>query len=98
MKTQTTFGDNVRAAREALGWSQEDLAHEAGFRLGAINRIECGHQQPRLPTLLRLASALGKTPNDLVAGIELPKAPKRGTEAPIIREIPRSVKLDRPAA
>jgi HTH-type transcriptional regulator / antitoxin HipB len=52
------FGENVRAAREAKGWTQEELAHETGLASVQISRIERGVREVRLTTLLGLLAAL----------------------------------------
>jgi len=63
------FGANVRAARHARGWTQEDLAEEAGLAVVQISRIERGAREIRLTTLLRLLSALDVTPTKLLRGL-----------------------------
>lgn len=59
------FGENVRAARLAKGWTQERLAQETGLATVQVSRIERGVREVRLTTLLRLLKALGSTPADL---------------------------------
>ncbi len=54
----------IRAARALLGWSQQQLADKAILSLNAINRLERGHVDPRLSTLMAVHRALTK------AGIE----------------------------
>jgi transcriptional regulator with XRE-family HTH domain len=63
------FGANVRAARLARGWTQEDLAHETGLATVQVSRIERGRREVRLTTLIRLVRALGVTSNDLLKGL-----------------------------
>lgn len=53
------IGDRIRVARLDRNFTQERLAERAGVDRQAINRIEQGHQSPRLDTLLLLADALG---------------------------------------
>ena len=36
------YGIGIRAARAALGWSQDDLADKAGLSRPTVNRVECG--------------------------------------------------------
>ncbi|WP_424528533.1 helix-turn-helix domain-containing protein [Sphaerisporangium viridialbum] len=52
------LGKAVRGMREARGWSQSDLAREAGMTQSAIARFEAGGTIPTLPVLERLAHAL----------------------------------------
>lgn len=45
---------------------QEDVAHEAGISTSTLSRVERGLHQPSLPTLRKLATALGVPLADLV--------------------------------
>jgi transcriptional regulator with XRE-family HTH domain len=63
------FGANVRAARLARGWTQEELAHRTGLATVQVSRIERGKREVRLTTLLRLVAALELEPNDLLEGL-----------------------------
>ncbi|NKY84269.1 helix-turn-helix domain-containing protein [Nocardia veterana] len=53
-----TLGVQIRAAREARGWSQTELAARAGLRQHAVSRLEAGDVVPTLTTLERIAEAL----------------------------------------
>jgi transcriptional regulator with XRE-family HTH domain len=35
------YGIGIRAARAALGWSQDELASRAGLSRPTVNRVEC---------------------------------------------------------
>ena len=63
------FGVNVRKARTAQGWTQEDLAHETGLAVVQISRIERGAREIRLTTLLKLLTALKIGPAELLDGL-----------------------------
>jgi transcriptional regulator with XRE-family HTH domain len=63
------LGDNVRAARHAKGWTQEDLAHESGLAVVQISRIERGVREIRLTTFLKLVGALEIRPDELLDGM-----------------------------
>ena len=63
------FGEKVRAARKAKGWTQEDLAHESGLAVVQVSRIERGVREIRLTTLLRLVKALNVSPDVLFHGL-----------------------------
>ncbi|WP_063632229.1 helix-turn-helix domain-containing protein [Nocardia brasiliensis] len=52
------IGDAVRAAREARGWTQSELAERAGLKQHAVSRLESGDVVPTLKTLLRVSDAL----------------------------------------
>lgn len=64
-----TFGANLRAAREAHGWSRKELAARAGLDNSAIYRLEYGQRQPELSSILNLATALRMTGSELLDGI-----------------------------
>ena len=69
-KVAATLGANVKAAREARGWSQDDLSRRAEkLSVIQISRIERGQRDVRLTTLLQLAAALEITPDELLAGL-----------------------------
>lgn len=64
------IGENIRAAREAIGLTQLALAHKIGYQgedAGAhICRLEAGLHEPRVKTLRRIASALRTTVDALL--------------------------------
>lgn len=49
----------IRALREARGLSQRELAERVGTTQSAIARLEGGNISPSLPTLDKIAEALG---------------------------------------
>ncbi len=53
-----TPGELVRQRREALGWSQTQLAEAARTRQPVISRIESGRLNPTVDMLTRLANAM----------------------------------------
>ena len=63
------FGQNVRQARLARGWTQEDLADRTGLATVQVSRIERGRREVRLTTLVRLVRALDVAPSDLLRGV-----------------------------
>ncbi len=65
----TRFGQNVRAARLARGWTQEELAHRSGLASVQISPIERGKREVRITTLLRLTRALGVAADELLKGV-----------------------------
>jgi HTH-type transcriptional regulator/antitoxin HipB len=52
-------GERIRAAREAAGLSQRDLASLMGTSQAAVARLEAGGVGATLTTLHRVAAALG---------------------------------------
>ena len=67
------MGDRIRAERQALELSTRELARLSGVAYPTISRIENGHEQPRLETLMKLSRVLGKA---LVVAPELPAVPR----------------------
>lgn len=67
---QRIFGDRVRARRQELGLSQEELAHKASIARAYIGSLESGERNPSLDTVARLASALDVDAADLVHGLQ----------------------------
>lgn len=63
------FGENVRKARHARGWTQEDLAGETGLAVVQVSRIERGKREIRLGTLVRLLDGLQVPPDALLHGL-----------------------------
>ena len=54
------FGDAIRAARQALGVKQEDLADRVGMKRSQLSRLENGNpKNPGVATRERLAAGLG---------------------------------------
>jgi len=66
------LGRRVRARREALGLSQERLAHLVGLHYSTVSHIERGDRSLRVISILRLAEGLDCDPGDLLAGIAAP--------------------------
>lgn len=64
-----TIGSAARSARLARGLTQEDAADIVGVSLEFYARIERGKTLPSVPTLLRLAAALGVSA-DVLLGLD----------------------------
>jgi transcriptional regulator with XRE-family HTH domain len=60
------LGRNVRTARKALGWSQEQLAFETDIDRTYISGIERGVRNPSLDMLVKLAKTLKTSPSNLL--------------------------------
>lgn len=61
MKKGDNISTRLRALRQASGLTQVQLAVKAGIHLGHIRKLEQGQRgtNPSLPTLQKLAGALG---------------------------------------
>ena len=75
-QTLQRFGKNVRAARLARGWTQEDLAGYSGLAPVQVSRVERGKREIRITTLIRLLDALDAAPSELLAGLVRNVGPK----------------------
>jgi transcriptional regulator with XRE-family HTH domain len=69
MDKRDRFAVNLRRAREAAGISQELLAERCELHRTEVSLLERGGREPRLGTMVKLAVALGTTPEALCDGI-----------------------------
>src|ERR1700735_2325648 len=77
-------GANLRLARQARGFSQQQLASMAGVTRQAVSAVESGHSDPSLRVALALAQALGLSVEELFGPGE-PTPPVTATSiAPVI--------------
>ena len=58
MSVEKIVGKNVRGYRQRVGWTQEKLAARCKLHSQYISRLELGHEQPTLKTLVRIAKEL----------------------------------------
>jgi len=64
------FGANLRARREALGWTPDELADRAGIGVKLLIELEeAGGTIPALGLFLSLVGALGCRPSELLTGV-----------------------------
>lgn len=61
-----TLGENLRAARDKLGLTQEQVGERSGVQAGEISRIEAGKRDPQVSTVLKLAKAVEVRPGQLL--------------------------------
>jgi len=64
------FGEAIRQMRGELGLSQEALAETCDLDRTYISGIERGSRNPSLTNILKIATALGVRPADLLARTE----------------------------
>jgi transcriptional regulator with XRE-family HTH domain len=69
MKPRDRFAINLRRARLKAEISQEELGFRCDLHRTEISLLERGGREPRLGTIVKLASALGVTPEELCSGI-----------------------------
>lgn len=60
------FGRNVKAERNRLGLSQEDLAGKMGVNFQYISHIECGRANMSLKKIVELTNYLGADIKDIL--------------------------------
>ena len=82
-------GERIRATRQQLGLSQEDVAEMSEMHVTNVGKIERGQTNPSLSTLVALAGALNADPGLWVEGLTAAMIPGRThqiTAAELIRE------------
>ena len=65
-QARLAFARNLRALREAAGWSQEDLAHRCGLHRTYVGSVERGERNISIDNMERLASTLGARLDEIV--------------------------------
>jgi molybdate-binding protein/DNA-binding XRE family transcriptional regulator len=65
-------GTRLRLARQARGYSQQQLAGMAGISRQAVSAVEAGHSDPSLRVALALARALGSTVEQMFGPVAPP--------------------------
>jgi transcriptional regulator with XRE-family HTH domain len=60
------FGRQVRSRRNALGWTQDQLAERISLTRGSVANIEAGRQSVLLHQFLDIADALDVPPAQLL--------------------------------
>ena len=79
-------GMRLRLARQARGFSQQQLAGMAAVSRQAVSAVEAGHSDPSLRVALAVARALGTTVEELFGPGELPPPVNALPVAPLGRE------------
>ena len=63
------LGAAIQRTRDALGWTQDDLAQRVGLTRTSITNIEAGRQRVLLHDVEKIAVAFQTTPKALLRGI-----------------------------
>ncbi|HRN81299.1 MAG TPA: helix-turn-helix transcriptional regulator [Nitrosomonas europaea] len=66
----SAFSQVLREARTKRGYSQEQLAYEAGVDRTFISMLETGKRQPTLSVIFALAVALNQRPEEIIAATQ----------------------------
>ncbi len=69
------LGLRLRARRLALGFNQESVALLAGLNVSNYARIDRGHGNPTMYTLIRLAAVLQLELSELLTGLAVEQLP-----------------------
>lgn len=83
-----TIGRRVRAVRNELGISLEDLGELSGINWTTIGKIERGVTSPATESLVRIASALEVDPGTFLEGVtaqDYGERPHRVTARDLVR-------------
>lgn len=65
------FGARVRQNRQALEWTQEQLAEAASLHWTYVGSVERGERNISLHNILKIAAALSIDAGSLLAGLKL---------------------------
>ena len=71
------LGLRLRQRRLALGFNQESVALLAGLNVSNYARIDRGHGNPTMYTLIRLAAVLQVELSELLTGLTVEQLPAR---------------------
>lgn len=70
------FAENLRMAREARGWSQDELAKRAVMSKPTVSKIELGSVKPSWENVLSILEVLGMA--EQIAAIAAPHTDEEG--------------------
>ena len=75
------LGQRIRDLRQALAFTQEELAEKADISVSFLSMIERAERLPHIKTLVSLAAALGMTLSKLFVDLNGPQAKDEQTQA-----------------
>lgn len=87
----TTMGERIRIAREAIGFSQSQLARAIGAAQPSVNQWESGRYEPGKKYLVKISLVTNMSLDWLIAGGELPPKKMAGSVMPVTtrkRQVP----------
>ncbi len=70
ISTVEAFGIVLREMRKKAGFTQENLAFEAGIERNYVSLMELGRNQPTISVIFKLAKALNIEPSKLIRHVE----------------------------
>jgi transcriptional regulator with XRE-family HTH domain len=68
MQAVVYIGDRLKNLRIEQALTQGELAEKAGVALNTVARLERNETEPHMPTVRKLAAALGVHPRELTKG------------------------------
>jgi transcriptional regulator with XRE-family HTH domain len=77
LSLERSFGLRLKAKRNVLGVSQEELADRSDLHRTYVSQLERGLKSPSLSTLYALASALKVDVTELVRDLQHPRSEGR---------------------
>lgn len=86
-RTNLYYGKAIERLRRERGMTRDDLAAESGVSPSYLYEVERGYKRPSTDVLASLAEALGRSPSEMLAYIEvmseaLPETPRMETPSP----------------
>jgi transcriptional regulator with XRE-family HTH domain len=70
LNPKAAFGVVLRQLREKHGYSQEGLAHRAGYHRNYIGQLERGEKSPSLAALFNFAGVFDEQTSSVVRSVE----------------------------
>ena len=83
-----TFGQRLRRARKAKGWTQERVARELRVDRTTYCKYETGKVEPPITLCFHLCVVLGLTPNALMGWEEAPPVMEKEAQAALQEKWP----------
>lgn len=70
-RTHLNYGEAIERLRRERGMTRDALAAESGVSPSYLYEVERGYKRPSTDVLARLAEALGRSPSEMLAYIEV---------------------------